>query len=157
MADRRITYSREHRQLINELQDPGPFLSIADVLAFAAALGSRRADAGRRELPQGSGALGEPIRREIFEGKDYGTLIDLLAVHATKDPEVLNNTDEQEDLRATIFEEYANGGLHYLETQLKGQHDKTNGLLMVLNQHRTRADKDADRDDQELEDLIGLR
>ncbi len=156
MADRRIAYSKEHRQLITDLQDPGPFLSIADVLAFAAALGARRTDAGRRELPQGKGTRGEPIRRDIFEGKDYGTLIDLLAVHATQDPEVLNNTDEQEDVRATIFEEYANGGLHYLEIQLNGQHDKTKGLLMVLKQHRIRADEDDDNDNQELDELVGI-
>src|SRR5262245_21809888 len=122
MIDRRVRFAKDKVEIIKELvaseQTTGPFRLQADVLAFAAALGATR----RFPIELGE-ATTEPIRQEVFDRQGYDTLINLLAVHHADDPLVLADSDEMEDRRITIFEEYANGGLQILQEELKGSVD----------------------------------
>ena len=118
MIERRIRFAKDKQELVKRFlssdDGAGPFRLQADVLAFAASLGASR---GRREpLPE---ALGEPIRQEVFDRQGYDTLVNLLAVQAEMSAAVLEDSDEMIARRASIFEEFANGGLSILaeETQ----------------------------------------
>lgn len=58
--------------------------------------------------------------------------MDLIAVMATKDPKILQNSDEALQARAKIFEEYANGGFEILESQLAGVNDISQQILLLV-------------------------
>ena len=103
------------------------------MLCFAAAYGA--ANNASEELQQPS----EPIRHEIFENRGYGTLFDLLAIHRTEDPAILENSDDAEDRRATVFEEYANGGLRLLDGEMKGVVDCTEQVALLVGRMRPSA------------------
>ena len=115
MSDIRVRRPREHEALIHELQERGSFPAMRDVLLFAAAVGYRQ---GRR-VPFSSS--GEPIRYGILIQPPFGdTLVNLLATNVvTDDPEILDIFRLQE--RVTIFEEYANGGLEYIQEQVNAR------------------------------------
>lgn len=137
MADRRIHIPKEHEEFINRLCNAndeeynGPFKTKADALAFAAAYG---ASLGKRiELSE---TVRDPIRKVVFDSAGYGTLINLLAVADTENPNVLAITDEKEDERATIFEEYANGGLTHLAQVCANDTNLANSILLIVNQSK---------------------
>ena len=133
MADRRIRIARDKHEIVKRLvaseSSTGPFHLIAEALAFAAALGASRGV--RTRLDDLSKEL-EPIRRSVFDGHGFDTLINLLAIHAEGDPLVLASAEEAEDRRATVFEEYANGGLQVLQQELKGAVDLLEALVLLL-------------------------
>src|SRR5262245_52148647 len=135
MADRRILIASRQVELVKRLvqseERTGPFKLQADVLAFAAAFGASR-DA---RSPLGE-TTRDPIRREVFDRQGYDTLINVLAVHRTKDLLVLADSDAAEDQRATIFEEYACGGLDLIENELKGAVDEQERILLLVAQER---------------------
>lgn len=137
MADRRIRIPKQHDELISRLvyskdnDYNGPFKFIADAFAFAAAYGS---SLGKRE--PFSEALKDPIRQSVFDSSGYGTLINLLAVSNTKDPNILSDTDEKEDERITIFEEFANSGLSRIDDLFKNESDFSQSICLILkNEH----------------------
>lgn len=117
MIDPRVRRPEHHelliQQLRNECNEGGAgFPAIRDVLLFAAGVGYTN---GRR-LPFDKS--GEPIRYDILT---YDALAEpfvamLAAVSVDEDPEVLEATRLHE--RIKIFEEYANGGLEYLQEQV---------------------------------------
>jgi dnd system-associated protein 4 len=137
MPDRRIRFSKDKVDFIKSLttgdQSTGPFRTQADVLAFAAALGANR----NFTLPFEDAAK-EPIRQDIFERAGHDSLINLLAVTHSSDPMVLADSDEMEDKRITIFEEYANGGLQILQEELKGSVDYLRQLLLIITDEHER-------------------
>jgi dnd system-associated protein 4 len=143
MIEKRIRYARDKQDLIKRLmavdEGTGPFKLQADVLAFAAAIGAQRGV--RIPLPE---STGEPIRQEVFDRQGYDTLINLVAVHAEKAPQVLAETDEMIVKRATAFEEYANGGLTVLEQEVKGQVDFGDAILLMILAQKPSTDADAD-------------
>lgn len=103
----------EHEQLLNELTGKdGPFRAMVDAMMFAAALGRRKQ---RREPFE---KAGEPIRLALMEGRQYGdVLIDMISTTEVKDdPKIL--ADERLAERIRIFEEYANGGLHFIQGEI---------------------------------------
>jgi dnd system-associated protein 4 len=153
MIDRRICIPKSHILLIDNLWEGGegdlngPFKTRAAVLAFAAALGASDGD----PIPF-SDTAGDPIRKSVFISAGYESLINILAVAFTKDPNVLSNTDEMEDRRAQIFEGYANRGLNLLSTALMGEMDHTNGIrLLILNKRNT---SDFDSSELDITSLI---
>ena len=151
MAERRIRIPKAHAELVERLtrsgDGPGPFRTMADVLAFSAALGARRNQA----VPFDESS-GDPIRIEVFERGDYGRLINLLAVFRTQDPHVLADSDEMEEQRASVFEAFANGGLGILEQELRGAPDLLDALLPLVA--RERDTEGAGATDFDLRDLI---
>ncbi|MFF3947138.1 DNA phosphorothioation-associated protein 4 [Streptomyces sp. NPDC001902] len=106
----------EHEQLLIALtgQD-GPFRHNYEALLFAAALGRRKGQRVPFDKP------GEPIRYALVENRAYGDiLVDVLAVtEHPDDAKIL--ADERLGDRLRIFEEYANGGLRYLQGEINSR------------------------------------
>ena len=84
------------------------FPTIRELLCFAALLGF--SEKQRVPLDRSKGV--EDVSYQQFERGDAEDLIYLIALAATKDPELLR--DGREGECAQIFEEYANGGLQIL-------------------------------------------
>ncbi len=136
MADRRIKYPNDKADFIKSLikdedNKDGIFGLIVEVLCFAAALGAKNKKDIEVKDPSKS-----VIRYEIFERQGYDALFNLLAMYKTKDPNVLADNGKMESLRATIFEEYANGGLEIMREEIKGSVDKLNSLMLIMNKER---------------------
>jgi len=137
MADRRIHIPKENEELVNRLCNAiddeynGPFKTKADVISFAAAYGhSHDKSIGLQETAK------DPIRKSVFDSAGYGTLINLLAVAHTKNPNILALNDEMEDDRASIFEEYANGGLALLKSELLNASDYTSEINLIISKNK---------------------
>ena len=111
-----INRSRVHEEMVQRLameKLPGTqrtlFPTIRELLCFAALLGYSE----ERRLPLDKEKGVEDVSYQQFERGDAEDLIYLIALAETKDPEVLK--DGNEDKCATIFEEYANGGLQIIQ------------------------------------------
>ncbi len=93
-----------------ELQQEGKFPAFRDILLFAAAVGFTQ---GRRV--SFTAVAGDPIRYDTLVGPSFAdTLVSMIAANEVgNDPEVMDDARLQE--RVTIFEEYANGGLEYIQ------------------------------------------
>ncbi|MAS93107.1 MAG: DNA phosphorothioation-associated protein 4 [Verrucomicrobiales bacterium] len=141
MIDRRINIPKAHAELIESLLDDkesdsnGPFPTKASVLAFAAALGASRGD----PVPF-SETSGDPIRKSVFAKAGFESLIELLAVANTGDPNVLSNSDDMEEKRASIFEGYANAGLAEIQDNLLAGGNIIDEILQVLQRERVGID-----------------
>lgn len=149
MIDRRIKIPKDKDEFIEVLlsgdDGRGPFHLKVDVLAFAAVLGASRNSGTSFEE-----STKEPIRQDVFSNQGYDTLIDLLAVYKTGSLDILTDTDEKVDERASIFEAYANGGLEILKEKLKGSMDYTNEILLMINEKRRKEQKEGEIDISEL-------
>ncbi|MDJ0844557.1 DNA phosphorothioation-associated protein 4 [Crocosphaera sp.] len=138
MAINRIRISKDKAELVQSLVDfnggIGPFQTYADVIAFAATLGAKY----NKRIPLNIiSKEPAPISLEIFISRGYDTVIKLLAITETNDPNILSVYDtEAENKRVQIFEEYANGGLEKLQEELKGIVDYSEHLLLLLNLER---------------------
>lgn len=134
MSDRRIKPPKDKEALIlklakgDEPSSEGIFQTRAHLLTFAAAYGFSK----NRRLPFTESLDG--IRSEVFDRNGYDTVINLLALATTTDPRCLAATDEAEEERIAIFEEFANGGLEELRTELQGVDDPLEHLLLVIQQ-----------------------
>lgn len=119
---------------IERLVDEGPFQTKQKALMFAAAVG---AHFGRREP---LGATEEPIRWQIFQNNGDDAFIQALGVAETEGLEVL--ADEEGEAYVSLFEEYANGGLAYLEQHVLNQPvDLLDALVDLLLQMRRGGDR----------------
>ncbi|MBC9717837.1 DNA phosphorothioation-associated protein 4 [Streptomyces sp. TRM66268-LWL] len=108
-----------HEELLGALTGKdAPFNSMVEVLMFAAMLGRQK---GKREPFE---KAGEPIRLAIMEARTYGdVLMDMLAVvEDSDDPKILG--DERQPERVRIFEEYANGGLNFIQGEVNASGGK---------------------------------
>lgn len=135
MADRRVRVPKDKEAIIvkltrNDDSNGGAFLTRADLMTFAAVIGYNK---GSR-VPLTDWL--EPIRQEVFARSGHDTVINLLALATTRDPKSLASNDEAEDLRISIFEEYANGGLESLRNELQGVDDPMEHLLLLIDQQR---------------------
>ena len=153
MSDRRIRIASDQAEFVKRLlrteESNGPFRIQADVLAFAAALGASRRR--RRELSQ---STREPIRQDVFERQNFVPLMNLVAIFATGDANVLADTDEMEEARAAAFEQYASGGLEILEQELEGAVDYLSAILLIIASER-RGEEEEDAADLGLRKLLG--
>lgn len=127
-----------HEELISALAGKdGPFNAMVDVLMFAAVLGRNK---GKRESFD---KTGEPIRLALIEGRQYGdVLIDMIAVaEEPNDPKIL--ADERQPDRVEIFEEYANGGLNYIQGEINasGGHDYVSIISTLVMDALTEPDE----------------
>ncbi|WP_328509543.1 DNA phosphorothioation-associated protein 4 [Streptomyces mirabilis] len=127
-----------HEELISALAGKeGPFSAMVDVLMFAAVLGRHK---NKRESFD---RAGEPIRLALVEGRQYGdVLIDMIAVaEEPDDPKILG--DERQPDRVEIFEEYANGGLNFIqgEVNASGGHDYVSIISTLVMEALTAPDE----------------
>lgn len=132
----RIRVAKDKAELVKALTSAdggtGPFQTFADVVMFAAALGAKH----KKRVPLGEISQREPspIRLEYF-GNDW--VIKLLGVTETQDIKILStNEEEYEAQRNQIFEEYANGGLEILQSELRGAVDYSERILLLLSYER---------------------
>jgi dnd system-associated protein 4 len=112
---------------MQELQNDAKFPTYRDILLFAAAVGFRM----DRRVPF-SATSGDPIRYETLIGPAFSdTLINMISANVvTDDPEIMDAT--RIDERIKIFEEYANGGLEYLQEQVNTRHQPVDLVVLDL-------------------------
>ncbi|WP_377639270.1 DNA phosphorothioation-associated protein 4 [Oryzobacter terrae] len=107
---------QQHEALMLELQTEGKFPTYRDILLFAAAVGFRQ----DRRVPF-TASSGDPIRSDVLMAPGFSdTLINMIAANVVDDPEIMDDT--RMDERFKIFEEYANGGLEYIQEQVNVRH-----------------------------------
>ncbi|BBX74258.1 DNA phosphorothioation-associated protein 4 [Mycobacterium shinjukuense] len=126
-ADVRVRRPQQHEALMRELQIDAKFPTYRDILLFAAAVGYRQ----ERRVPF-SNSSGDPIRYETMTAPAFSdTLINMIAANVVADdPEVMDARRIEE--RIKIFEEYANGGLEYLQEQVNIRHKPANLVVIDL-------------------------
>ncbi len=108
-----------------ELQSEGKFPTYRDILLFAASVGYRQ----DRRVPFAA-ASGDAIRSDVLMAPGFSdTLINMLAANVVDDPEIMDDT--RMDERFKIFEEYANGGLEYIQEQVNVRHQPA--ALVVID------------------------
>ena len=139
MALPRIKVAKDKAELVQKLLEQkgstGMFSTYADAIAFAASLGIKHDR--RSPFTEVSANEPAPISLEVFISRGYERLIKLIAVVTTQDIQVLATGDDKaEATRVKIFEEYANGGLAYLQQELRGAVDYTDRLILILNAER---------------------
>ena len=143
MADRRIQVASDKSDFLQELKrdggSEGPFDEYYDALVFAATLAASRSQSSA--LGKTSKDRPAPIRMDVFARNDLDTVINILAVHKSGDPNVLADTEEMEDKRATIFEEYANAGLEILQKELAGAPSFSEQIMLMLQRERKKSEK----------------
>lgn len=135
----RVRVAREKAEFVRSLkasENPtAPFQTYSDIIAFAAALGAKR---GRRiPLEQTSRKDPDPIPQEQFFNRGYETLFNLLTLTSTQNLKVLLSSENYEDLRIQLIEEYANAGLEILQHELTGVFDYAEHLLLMLQDDRS--------------------
>jgi len=115
---RRIQRASDKEHLVQTLttgENP-PFKEIWRLILFAASVGYHRS---RRE-PLKAVDSGKAIPAAIFANSQaWPGFHYLLALAIENDPIVLSGSEEIEERRLTIFEEYANGGLAIIQEELE--------------------------------------
>lgn len=126
VGDVRVRRPQQHEALLIELRDEAAFATFRDILLFAAAVG---AHVKRRVAFTSSG---EPVRYETLREPMFSeTLINMIAAsELADDPEIMDVTRTGERVR--IFEEYANGGLEYIQEQVNMRHEPANLVVIGL-------------------------
>jgi dnd system-associated protein 4 len=112
---------------MQELQNEGKFSTYRDILLFAAAVGFRQ----QRRVPF-TASSGDPIRSDVLLAPGFSdTLVNMIAANVvTDDPEIMDDTRLDERFR--IFEEYANGGLEYIQEQVNVRHQPAAQVVIDL-------------------------
>ncbi|MEH2393726.1 MAG: DNA phosphorothioation-associated protein 4 [Nostoc sp.] len=135
----RIRVAKDKAELVKDLTSSdggtGPFQTFADVIVFAAALGAKH----KRRVPLGEISKREPspIPQEQFIVRGYNTVINLIAIVETQDIKVLSLQEgNNNEKRNYIFEEYANGGLEILQSEIRGAVDYSERILLILSSER---------------------
>ncbi len=126
-ADVRIRRPQSHERLMLELQGDAGFGTFRDILLLAAAIGyrwSRRAKFAE--------TAGDPIRYETLTAPAFSeALLNMIATNVvTDDPEIMDIA--RVDERVAIFEEYANGGLEYIQEQVNVRHQPAELVVVEL-------------------------
>ena len=136
MSEHRIRVAKDKAELVKSLiasaENNSPFQTYADVILFAAVLGTKQ----KQRVVLGEISKKEPgsISSEIFIARGYDAVMKLIAIAATKNINVISpDRAEFEQQRIQIFEEYANGGLEILAQELRGAVDYTERILLMLS------------------------
>ena len=89
----------------------------------------------------------------VFASHDLDTVINILAVYKSSNANILAETDEMEDKRATIFEEYANAGLEILQKELAGAPSYSEQLMLMLQKEKKKSEK-SDSSSFDITDIL---
>ena len=118
---------QQHEALMQEMQSEAKFPTYRDILLFAAAVGVHQ----QRRVPFVASS-GDPIRYEVLASPGFSdTLINMIAANAVSDDaEILDGPRLEE--RITIFEEFANGGLEYIQEQINVRHQPVELIVISL-------------------------
>lgn len=131
-----------------ELQQEASFPAFRDILLFAASVGFSQ---GRR-IPFPDGA-GDPIRYETLISPTFAdALVSMIAANEVNyDPEIMDHSRLAE--RVTIFEEYANGGLEYVQELVNVR--KQPAALVISELVTTALTNDDKSNDIDVAGLLG--
>ena len=151
---RRVRPPKRLQELSERLIDNGPFQSKQKALMFAAAVGvylDKRAPFSSSDTA---------IRWDIFERNNDDTFIYALAIAETGGLGILSDdTSESEDF-ITIFEEYANAGLKYVEDRIVNTPgnllDELIQLILTVQRSGEEAPPGLEGLTQEDLDMLGL-
>lgn len=137
MAFARVQISEDKANIVKILRakedGTGVFLTYADVLIFAAALGFRHQK--RSPLGKFSRKDPDPIPQDQFKNR---SIIDLIAIAETHDPKILASDEEADQKKVKIFQEYANGGLELLQREVHAVEKYKEQILLILYAEKTR-------------------
>lgn len=128
MADR-VRRPAQFEEMLNELREKGIFKTYKDALVFSACLGKKR----NKRVPFAKSS--EPVHLSIFSGDFDKMVINAIAVSEDDDAYLLS--EEREDEKIKIFEEYACGGLEVLKNEiwdLKNDWEKSLVAMMLREQ-----------------------
>lgn len=133
---------------MRELQQEAKFPAFRDILLFAAAVGFAQ---GRR-VPF-TDVAGDPIRYDTLVGPSFAdTLVSMIAANEVgNDPEIMDDTRLQE--RVAVFEEYANGGLEYIQELINTR--KQPAETVVLDLVTSALTDERRHTEMDVEDLLG--
>jgi dnd system-associated protein 4 len=147
MSEVRARRPRQYEVLIQEIKSEASFPYNRDVLLFAAAVGTY---VKRRKPFTGTE---EPIRYDtLTEPMFAGTLVNMIAANEPpQDPEILDGARLAE--RVKIFEEYANGGLEYIQEQVNVRHQPVDMVIVALTTEAL--EKSSGGDAATVEELLG--
>jgi len=148
-ADRRVRQPKDKAALFDQLlhDGDGPFSTKADVMIFAAALGwSKQRRVGFEESL-------EPIRYQVVRRSSTveGFINALSVLEHADDPQIMS--DDRLADRITVFEEYANGGLIEIQSELNTSRATVKEVLAELV--RSAGREPADDLPSELQKLLG--
>lgn len=152
MADNptiRLRRPSKHRVLIKELVESNG-MHMRDILLIAAGIGFKHGIAEKFEDSD------EKIRLEIFDKGAAPTFMSLLAITPRVEDKEFSN-EEIEDFylnRFEIFEEYACGGLSWIQEQARLKEIQASQILMD-EVEITLLDSDSTVED-EISDLLGV-
>lgn len=126
VSDARVRRPQQYEVLLRELREDGVFTTMRDILLFAAAVGFVQ----QRRVPFDTSA--EPIRYETLTDPSYAeTLVNMVAaVELRDDAEILDKPRLNE--RIGVFEEYANGGLEFIQEQMNVRHQSAQMVIESL-------------------------
>lgn len=129
---RRIQRSHDKEELVKQLTtgENAAFGEIWRLVLFAAVLGYKL---GRRE-PLGQKDSGKAIMESYFANcPAWPGVLYLLGLVETQKTDVMGSSEDAENNLVSIFEEYANGGLAYLDEQLRSRTPTLLNVLDVVN------------------------
>lgn len=130
---RRIQRAIDKEAIVKALTDGEPpcFREIFRLLIFAAALGLKL----KRREPLDKVDSGKSVPETYFTNSPvWPGLLYLMGIVETTSTGVLQSTEEAEDTLATIFEEYANGGLAFLKEESGESQFDVVSLIDVINE-----------------------
>lgn len=104
------------------------FDSMKDVMLFCALIALRKGKSRMKIDKRG----GDPIKLDTFR-QDDKNIIDIIALIEYGHLEIL--TDEKNDEKLTMFEEYSNSGMSYLVDRFKGV-PNINDILKLVDEFR---------------------
>jgi len=117
---------RQFDEMLKKLcqEDNKIFSTYKDALVFAACLGFDR----QRRVPFDKDT--ERVRMEVFRGEFDTAIFHCIGIAETKNPAIMSSTMEQERVR--IFEEYANGGLEIIQSEVYAAGGQWDQQLLAL-------------------------
>lgn len=137
-STKRVQRATDKRDIIGLLtsEGSGAFSEIWRVLLFAAAVGFK----SKRREPLAAVESGDAIRQESFENSFvWPGMLYLLGLVETDSADVLRSSEDSEDERVRIFEEYANGGLAIMKERFEVGTCNLDGLLNFIQEQTTLA------------------
>jgi dnd system-associated protein 4 len=135
IGNKRIHRAKDKEHLIEQLTDPknGVFKEIWRALLFCATLGYAK----QIRVPLGAVDAGKGIDQATFSNHHAWPGISyLFAMVETDSTRGLAASEDDEDLRIQVFEEYANGGLEILRDEAGGKDLNLESVLLLVEQLR---------------------
>lgn len=142
---KRIHRARDKEDIINALMSEriGIFREIWRLLLFAAQVGIRN----KKRLPLASVDSGKGIDQSTFGNCPcWPGVCHLISLVEENNSDVLSGSAGAEDLRLTIFQEYANGGLEILKEHFQDRIIDMDTLIGFIQDHSKNANREVDLD-----------